>query len=225
MTAEHRYEHTDGPGHRPDLDQWSAEFWDRHYGTRPQLWSGRPNRWLLTETADLPPGRALEAGCGEGADAIWLAGRGWTVTATDVSGVALDRARAAAEAAGAADRITFAAADLRTDVPDERAYDLVGAQFLHLPSALRRTAYARLADAVAPGGTLLIAAHHPADLDGEMPRPQDRDLFASEDELADGLDPADWEILVAEARPHPATHPDGHEVTVYDAVLRARRRG
>lgn len=205
-------------------DQWSAPFWDAHYRTHPRLWSGNPNRWLVAEAADLPPGRALDAGCGEGADAIWLAARGWTVLGTDVSEVALERARTAAERAGVTDRVTLAAADLRTDPPVGGPYDLVSAQYLHLPSAVRRPAYAALADAVAPGGTLLLVAHHPSDLDGPMPRPQDRDLFADERELAADLDPARWEVLVAQARPHPATHPDGHTVTVHDSVVRARRR-
>lgn len=209
--------------HQHDTDQWSAEFWDTHYATRDRIWSGRPNRWLVTDAADLTPGRALDAGCGEGADAVWLAERGWQVTANDVSTVALERARTEAERAGLGDRIEFGTADLRTFAPPARSFDLVSAQYLHLPSALRRTAYARLAEAVAPGGTLLIVAHHPLDLDGPMPRPHEPDLFPSEQDLAADLDPEAWEI-VAEARPHPATHPDGHQVTVYDAVLRARRR-
>lgn len=209
----------------PAADRFSAGFWDAHYATKPRLWSGRPNRWLVTEAADLAPGRALDAGCGEGADAIWLAERGWQVTGTDVSQVALERARAAAEQAGVADRITFAVGDLRDDIPAEQAYDLVSVQYLHLPSAIRRPAYARLAAAVAPGGTVLLVGHHPRDLDGPMPRPQDRDLFADEQELAAALDERDWEVVVAQARPHPATHPDGHEVTVYDTVVTAHRRG
>ena len=221
------------PQHRhgrpdPAADQFSAGFWDAHYATKHRLWSGDPNRWLVAEAAGLAPGRALDAGCGEGADALWLAERGWRVTGTDVSGVALERARAAAERAGAADRITFGPGDLRTDIPPAGAYDLVSAQYLHLPSAVRRPAYAALAAAVAPGGTLLLVGHHPRDLDGPMPRPQDRDLFADEEELTAALDGQNretgWDVVAVEARPHPATHPDGHEVTVYDAVLVARRR-
>ncbi|MEQ3549184.1 class I SAM-dependent methyltransferase [Pseudonocardia nematodicida] len=223
----HPHGHAHGPAHHhadPDADQHSAEFWDAAYSSRPQVWSGQPNRWLVTDAADLAPGRALDVGCGEGADAIWLAGRGWTVTASDVSGVALERARAGAEQAGVADRVLIRHGDLRTDVPDRAAYDLVTAQYLHLPSSIREVAYARLAEAVAPSGTLLIVAHHPRDLAGEMPRPHDPDLFPSEEELAGALDPEVWDVQVAEARPHQATHPDGHQVTVHDTVLRARRR-
>ncbi|WP_344017527.1 FAD-dependent oxidoreductase [Pseudonocardia kongjuensis] len=214
-----RHRHPD-----PAADQWSAAFWDAHYSTQEHLWSGNPNRWLVTDAAELEPGRALDAGCGEGGDAVWLAGRGWQVTATDVSTVAVDRTRAAATAAGVADRITLDVADLRTQQPPERAFDLVTAQYLHLPSALRRPAYARLAAAVAPGGTLLLVAHHPKDLDGPLRRPHDRDLFADEIELAADLDEAEWEVQAADARPHPVTHPDGYEVIAHDAVVRARRR-
>lgn len=224
VSTHHQHTHHH-PRPDPAADQFSAGFWDTHYATKTRLWSGRPNRWLVTEAADLTPGRALDAGCGEGADAIWLAERGWQVTGTDVSQVAVERARAAAEQAGVADRITFAVGDLRDDTPAEQAYDLVSAQYLHLPSAIRRPAYARLAAAVAPGGTVLLVGHHPRDLDGPMPRPQDPELFADEQELAAAFDERDWEVVVAQARPHPATHPDGHEVTVYDTVVTARRRG
>ncbi|MEV1290860.1 FAD-dependent oxidoreductase [Pseudonocardia sp. NPDC049635] len=205
-------------------DRWSAGFWDAHYATREQMWSGNPNRWLRAEAADLAPGRALDAGCGEGGDAIWLAGRGWQVRAVDVSTVAVERAREAATAAGVADRITTEVADLRTRALPERAFDLVTAQYLHLPSELRRPVYARLADAVAPGGTLLLVAHHPKDLEGSLRRPHDPDLFADEIELIADLDDAEWEVQVAQARPHPVTDQDRHEVTAHDAVVRARRR-
>ncbi|OSY41546.1 MULTISPECIES: bifunctional NAD(P)/FAD-dependent oxidoreductase/class I SAM-dependent methyltransferase [Pseudonocardia] len=216
---QHQHQHRDA-----GVDMWSAGFWDAHYGTREHLWSGNPNRWLVTDAAELQPGRALDAGCGEGADAIWLAARGWQVTGTDVSQVALDRAGSAAREAGQADRIRLEAADLRGDELPERAFDLVTAQYLHLPAELRRTVYARLAEAVAPGGTLLLVAHHPKDLEGPLRRPHDRDLFADELELAAELDDAEWEVQVAQARPHPVPHPDGHEVTAYDTVVRARRR-
>ncbi|MYW72647.1 class I SAM-dependent methyltransferase, partial [Pseudonocardia sp. SID8383] len=71
-------------------DRWSAAFWDAHYDTRPQIWSGDANAALVAEAADLPPGRALDVGCGEGGDAVWLAARGWRVDAVDVSPVAVE---------------------------------------------------------------------------------------------------------------------------------------
>ncbi|WP_226365133.1 cyclopropane-fatty-acyl-phospholipid synthase family protein [Pseudonocardia sp. ICBG162] len=205
-------------------DRWSAAFWDAHYDTRPQIWSGDANAALVAEAADLPAGRALDVGCGEGGDAVWLAARGWRVDAVDVSPVAVERARAAVERAGWADAVTLTASDLRSDPPAAGVYDLVNAQFLHLPPDVRRPLYAALADAVAPGGTLLLVLHHPRDLAAGIPRPPEPELFPDEHELAGALDPDRWEVLVADARPRPVTLPDGSTVTGHDAVVRARRR-
>ncbi|TMQ82650.1 class I SAM-dependent methyltransferase, partial [Actinomadura soli] len=136
------------------------EFWDTRYAEHDHLWSGEPNHMLVQEISDLEPGTALDLGCGEGGDAIWLAGRGWRVTATDISGVALERAARHADAAGVADRIDFQRHDLGESFP-EGVYDLVSAAFLHFPKeGLPREPILRAAAAaVAPGGTLLIVGH------------------------------------------------------------------
>jgi SAM-dependent methyltransferase len=202
-------------------ERFTARFWDERYGSVSRIWSGDPNPQLVQETSDLKPGTALDAGCGEGADAHWLAGRGWQVTAVDVSGVALDRGAAHA-GPDVTDRITWELADLTTWAPD-RTYDLVNAQFMQFPSALREPVFARLAAAVSPGGTLLIVGHHPSDMHTTMPRPPEPDLFFTAEELAESLDPEWWEVVVAESRPRPTKDPDGREVTIHDAVLRARR--
>src|ERR1700741_4076142 len=119
--------------HGPEM--FDAAFWDARYSSAHALWSGNPNRQLVTEAAGLAPGTALDAGAGEGADAIWLAERGWQVTAVDVSGVALGRAADHAAKAGdeVAARIRWQREDLREWIPPERAYDLVTSQYLHLP--------------------------------------------------------------------------------------------
>ncbi|OJY39185.1 class I SAM-dependent methyltransferase [Pseudonocardia sp. 73-21] len=197
-------------------------FWDARYAEADAVWSGNPNPVLVAEAADLPPGSALDIGSGEGADAIWLAARGWTVTGLDVSDVALQRAAAHAGAAGV--RITWRQADLTLDAPVGTGFDLVTAQFMHLPSEQRRALHRRLAAAVAPGGTLLVVGHHPSDL-GTIPRPPLPDLFFTASDVAAELNPDQWEVLCEEARPRPVVHPDsGLTVTIHDTVLRARRR-
>jgi SAM-dependent methyltransferase len=204
-------------------ERFTARFWDERYGSTTRVWSGKPNPQLVREISDVEPGNALDAGCGEGADSLWLARRGWRVTAMDVSAVALERGSAHAEA-NVADRITWRRVDLTDRVPDHQTYDLVNVQFMHFPRALREPIFARLAETVSPGGTLLIVGHHPSDMHTTMHRPPEPDLFFTAEEVADSLDPDQWDVLAAEARPRPTTDPDGQEITIRDAVLRARRR-
>jgi len=144
-------------------DHFTARFWDERYRNATQVWSGHPNPWLVREISGLEPGPALDAGCGEGADSHWLAGQGWQVTAVDVSPIALQRGAAFTEA-DLADRIRWQPVDLLSWVPDRHSYQLVNAQFLRFPPAMREPLMRRLADAVRPGGTLLIVGHHPSDL-------------------------------------------------------------
>ena len=205
-------------------DPHSRAFWDERYASREQIWSGEPNHQLVEQTASLPPARALDAGSGEGADALWLAGRGWQVTAVDVSAVALERAAARAAEHGdeVAGRVRWEQADVRTWSPPVAAYELVSAHFLHPPKDVRPQVVGRLAAAVAPGGVLLYVGHDPSDI-GAVPRGRP-ELMASASEIAQLLDRDAWDVEVAEARPRPGTHPDGHAVTRHDAVVRARRR-
>ncbi len=200
-------------------------FWDERYQSSSTLWSGHPNPQLVTEAAGLAAGTALDVGCGEGADAIWLAERGWQVTAVDLSVVALERAAAQAVKIGAAvaRRITWQHADLGSWVPAAASYDLVSAQFLHLPKDQRELIHRRLAESVAPGGTLLIVGHHPSDLQTTIPRPPLPELFFTATDVAASLSPREWTILVQEARARSAQDPDGRSVTIHDTVVRAQR--
>ncbi|ALE06587.1 methyltransferase type 12 [Arthrobacter sp. ERGS1:01] len=205
---------------------FDAEFWDTRYGSSTKVWSGNPNPQLVAEATALPPGTALDVGSGEGADTIWLARHGWRVTGVDFSQVALDRA--AAHVAGAAnddvpDLITWARHDLLGWTPPARAFDLVSAQFMHLPREPRESLYGRLADAVAPGGTLLIVGHAHSDVHSGAHRPDVPDLFFTADDVAASLDPAAWRILVAEDRPRNVAGDDGEQTTVHDVVLKAER--
>jgi SAM-dependent methyltransferase len=205
---------------------FDEQFWEERYRSHGAVWSGRPNPTIVAETTELTPGAALDVGSGEGADAIWLASRGWQVTAVDFSTTALQRGAAHADALGAdvAGRIRWVHADLTTWAPAEGPFDLVSAQFLHLPAAQRQALFAKLATMVAPGGSLLIVGHHPSDLQTTMPRPPIPDLFFTAEQVADSLDPDQWDVLVADARPRHASDPEGQEITIHDSVLRARKR-
>jgi SAM-dependent methyltransferase len=191
--------------------------WEERYRTAPALWSGRANPQLVAEAAALPPGRALDAGSGEGGDALWLAGRGWQVTAVDFSTVALARAAAQAERLDVG--VDWVHADLTRWAPPAAAFDLVSAQYFHLPPHDRAPALARLAAAVAPGGSLLVVGHRPSELHTGMP-----EMFFTAQQIAVTLDPVAWDVVVCEDRPRTASGPAGHELPVADTVLRARRR-
>ena len=223
-TTTHDHQHGGG-GHGPGPDTvLDHDFWEGWYAERDQVWTGNPNPALVDEATGLAPGRALDIGAGEGGDAIWLAARGWTVTAVDIAETACERGRRAAEAAGAdiAERITWQAADIVTWAPPARAFDLVAVHYLHLTADERPTAYAACADAVAPGGTLLIVGHHPGDMEDAAQQWGD-DRFFTAEQLAAELDD-DWDVVAADARPRPHRGPDGEERTIRDTVLVARRR-
>jgi SAM-dependent methyltransferase len=200
------------------------ELWDDRYRESDRIWSGNPNTVLVREVEGMVPGRALDLGCGEGADAIWLARRGWQVTAVDISGVALERAaRNAAEVAGRID-IDWQRHDLGTTFPAGR-FDLVSAHFLHSPGDMPREKILRTAaGAVAPGGVLLVVGHagfppweenpHP---DVHLPTPQ---------EVLEDLDLPDeeWEVLVCEEHERIQNDPSGRPITRTDNALKVRRR-
>ena len=134
-------------------EMFTQEFWDNRYGGSERVWSGNPNPQLLAYGSGLTPGAALDVGCGEGADAIWLAARGWKVTGVDISPVGLERAAAHAAAASEtiAARIDWRHVDLFADeFEPSGAFDLVSSHYLHLPPAVRERSVGRLASAVPP---------------------------------------------------------------------------
>ncbi len=206
--------------------QFTQEWWDERYSSAGQLWSGEPNSQLVAQAGDLPPGDALDVGCGEGADAIWLARRGWNVTAIDISAVALERAAAHAQARGreVASRVRWQREDLLSRAPAADHFDLVSAQFMHVPEPELSALHRRLAAAVRPGGTLLVVLHHPDDVHANVGRPDLPGMFPRVEDLAARLDPGQWDVVVAGAVERAVTDLDGQPATVKDGVLRAVRR-
>jgi len=220
-------EHGHGHGRAMTADEvramLEAPAWDERYGGAELVWSGNPNPQLVAEAAELAPGTALDVGAGEGADAVWLARRGWRVTAVDFSKVALERV--VQHAADEGVEVTTEQADVRTWEPPAGAFTLVNSQFMHLPSEVFTQVVARLAAAVAPGGHLVVVGHHPKDLESpSIGRPPVEDMLFTAEQIAGLLDTAEWEILAADTRPRQLIGVDGEPVTGHDAVLHARRR-
>jgi SAM-dependent methyltransferase len=196
------------------------EEWDNRYTDREQLWSGRPNGALVTEVAGLTPGRVLDVGCGEGADAVWLARGGWDVTAVEVSGVALERAAEHARDAGVAVRWVHAALTEAALPPG--SFDLVSAQYPALLRTPDSAAERALLAAVAPDGVLLLVHHAGMDTQHAHDSGFDPADYVWPSMVAALLDD-DWEVEVDEQRPRVA--PDGGAGAHHtdDVVLRARR--
>lgn len=198
-----------------------AEEWDARYREKEgRMWSGRPNGRLVAEVDGLAPGTALDVGCGEGADAIWLAGQGWTVTAVDVSAVAIDRARAAAERTGA--DVDWRAVDVLADPLPAQSFDLVSLQYPALPKAAGTAAVEALLDTVRPGGTLL-AVYHDLDHDHRAhmkERGVDPDDYVGADDLLPLLGDG---FTVEHHAVEPRIDPPPDTPHIADVVLRAVR--
>ncbi|MDT0331495.1 class I SAM-dependent methyltransferase [Nocardiopsis lambiniae] len=201
----------------------AVAFWDDLYAARPAATDPRPNARLTETVTDLPPGDALDLGCGTGGDALWLARRGWRVTAIDISAVAVERLADLARSGGLEEGITAERHDLRASFPQGR-FDLVCAHYLHTPFDLDRAAVLRsAAHALRPGGRLLVVDHGSTapwswnrDPDAHHPTPR---------EVAAGiaLDPAAWTVERADAPRRIATGPGGRTAEVIDHVLLVRR--
>ncbi len=201
----------------------ATEFWESRYAERPQVWSGKVNAILAAEAGSLQPGTALDLGCGEGGDAIWLGEHGWTVTAVDISATALQRLDERAASVGIGDRITTERHDLDATFPSG-TFDLVSAQYLHSPVELaRHEILRRAAHAVAPGGTLLVVSHA-----AFPPWAQHHDpnvSFDSAEETLERLDLDDsrWSVVRCDSIERDAEGPDGQRGTLLDTIVVARR--
>ena len=196
------------------------EEWNRRYAGKELLWTARPNRFLVAEAVDLPPGRALDLACGEGRNAVWLAEQGWQVTGVDFSDVALAKAGELAAARGV--DAQWVRADLLAYRPARRAYDLVLLFYLQLPAAQRREVVRAAAEAVAAGGTLFLVAHDSSNLEQGHGGPKEAAvLYTAADVVAD-LGGTHLEIERAEVVERPIATAD-RAATALDALVRARR--
>ncbi|GAA2748352.1 class I SAM-dependent methyltransferase [Kitasatospora cinereorecta] len=226
MTDTHHAHRHDHPRERHPEEEAAgtpSEYWDARYRRSERIWSGAPNAALVRESADLVPGSALDLGCGEGADAVWLARQGWRVTGVDISEVALGRAAEHAREAGVAERIEWRRQDLADGLPDG-GHQLVSAHFLHSEVELPRERILRgAAEAVAPGGVLLVVGH--TGVPHWSAQPERAVALPDPDEVLAALDlPAgDWETLRKEETERTGTDPEGRPMVWVDSVLKLRR--
>ena len=202
-----------------DRASWEARWSQALHEHGDRIAQRPPNAWLLAEAGDLPPGHALDAGCGHGAETLWLAAHGWRVTAVDFAATALAHARSAAEAAGSdvAERVDWVEADLATWAPPRDQYDLVVSLYVHVAGSVEETVL-RLAAGVARGGTLFLVGHRPIDPATGAATAAAGQVQVSVEAARTALEPERWELVAADERPRPSAG------TGFDAVIRARRR-
>src|SRR5688572_20736909 len=189
------------------MSEYDRDFWEQAWSQALREHGDRvaqrpPNAHLTAEIGDVRPGRALDAGCGHGADTLWLAAQGWQVTAVDFSAAALAHGRAMAEAAGAelAERIDWIEGDLATWPVEPERYDLIVCLYVHVAGSVEQMVK-RMARGIAPGGTLFLVGHRPIDPSTGAPTAAAHQVQISVEEARAALDAERWELLVAEERP------------------------
>lgn len=197
----------------------TRESWNQRYQGSDLVWSAAPNAALVGEVSGLNPGRALDLGCGEGRNSIWLAEQGWDVTGVDFSNVAIDRARDIAERRGVS--VEWEVADLNEFEPPRLWFDLVVDAYIHLLPSERRTLTRKAAGAVAAGGTLIILGHDRSNLDEGYGGPQDPTLLHDPDEIAGEL--TDLTVVRSERIRRKVETEEG-TVEAIDSLVRATRK-
>ncbi len=197
----------------------NRQQWDERYGSMDLVWTAEPNRFVVEELADLTPGRALDLGAGEGRNAIWLAERGWQVTAVDFSAVGLAKGAQLAANRGVTG-IRWVEADLRAYQPDQGGYDLVLLAYIHLPKAEFDALLQTAASALAPGGTLLVIGHDVDNIAHGHGGPQDPAILHRVSDVVAGL--GGLAIRRAGQASRPVRTDEGERVAI-DTVVRAQR--
>jgi SAM-dependent methyltransferase len=195
-----------------------SEEWDRRYAGTELVWTAEPNRFVVAELRDLAPGRALDLGSGEGRNAVWLAARGWQVTAVDFSAAGLDKGRRLAAARGTA--VDWVQADLRDYQPEAGAFQLVLVAYLQLRAAELDGVLRRAVTALAPAGTLLVVGHDVTNLAEGTGGPPDPAVLYTPESVTRSL--SGLTVLRADRvrRPVPA---DGGDREAVDTLVRAVR--
>lgn len=199
--------------------------WNERYNNNELVWSAAPNMWVKQLTEDLPAGKALDVAAGEGRNALWLASLGWHVTAVDFSTVALQRARSLAEKQFGQDsrRLETVEADVETWVPPARSYDLVLVVYLHLPKDRRTSVMRAAAEAVAPGGTLLVVGHDLQNLTSGHGGPQNPAVLYRPSDIVQDIELAQLVVDRDETVPRSTTDSGGQPADALDALVVARR--
>jgi len=198
----------------------NSEEWNRRYAGAELIWTATPNRFLVSETADLTPGRALDAACGEGRNAVWLAEQGWRVTGVDFSAIGLDKARELAAARGVEGE--WVTADLLSYEPEPLAYDLIALFYLQVVAGERTRAIRHLAAGVAPGGVLLVVAHDSSNIEHGYGGPQNPAVLYTPADVAADLEGTGLEIERMATVKRPVETAEGERIAL-DALVRARR--
>lgn len=212
--------------HHQQTETDHLAFWENHYGQSQRVWSGKVNKVLADTVAELPAGKSLDFGCGEGADVIWLASKGWQASGVDISTTAVKRAQEEAEKHQLAEPQTrFIAADLTTWSTTER-FDLVTLSFFQAPFEFGRSETLQsAASLVAPGGHLLAVSHAAAPSWASKEQMAQHSFPSPESELeALQLDPEQWQVLRAEISERPVTDPEGNPATLQDTIIFIARR-
>jgi SAM-dependent methyltransferase len=207
------------------MDNRNKAAWNQRYTDSELVWSAAPNIWVEQLTQDLPPGKALDIAAGEGRNALWLAARGWHATAVDFSVVALRRAASLAkeQLGDEAGTLVTLEADVETWAPPARSYDLVLVVYLHLPKQQRSAILAAAAQAVAPGGTLLIVGHDLENLASGHGGPQDPSVLYRPGDVVADIEPAQLIVVRAETVARSLTDGQGQPAKALDALVLARR--
>lgn len=194
----------------------TQQMWESRYSLPDRVWSDRPNQWLTEVVEKMAPGTAADVGCGEGADSVWLAQRGWTVTALDFAQSALSTGALAAESAGVSQDVTWIPQDLAEWEPEPRSFDLVSVQFFHGDPTARKAVHRAAWRAAA--GTLILVGHDRSNASEGHGGPPDENVLYTAEDVVDSLrlEPGHGHVLVAERR---ARYQDDPRAVMWDCLI------